>query len=488
TISSKETKGVLYHQFQITSTDPLTPNKAGKISSKGNDLHSVQINLANLFSNEISVTTIDEDSNSNIEMNDTNKDVGVHVTSVIKFNTEDISTINNLKQTMQGNDIAVYHSTHIYMNKRSTNNGTAEKMIGDIESIDMIPDSNTIIAYSTYDKDESTENVMISEPSQKFYSDVNGKAVTNFFEVREMDENGSEINLADYLTSGGSSVAPIVVVDSCFKINYSHAGIIVQFPEREKSDEETNIGTYVSARSSLAYSPSDTTYSSSMSEFVEDSANRLYYRYQMTDADLKFNVYHTDTDNSEEVSGDIITKANDQLGINIFDAGTRNNSVIQTKGVFDASQLSALEKNNLNVRWTIELRCKQDNYSDDKDLKLLDYLNGITVKGVNENTLATLMNDSSEGTMQSNGKKWYYQAERRIFEEIDNPGLFDIYIDFDVKTGADLQAVSNAFYSNYKIVLTATLCEGTLPIDGSSDDDYLIYTNARLDPTFVNMP
>ncbi|MDD7184783.1 MAG: hypothetical protein PUH54_03800 [Oscillospiraceae bacterium] len=487
TIYSEEDKETLYHQLQITSANPLTPNQSGKISSSGQQLNSVQINLANLFSNTISVKTVDIDNSPNIEMNDIKNDVNVHVTSVIKFNYTSVEELNNLKGLLTTNSIPIYHSTHVYMNKRSTNNGVAEKMIGDIDSIEIISNNNTITAYSKYYEYGSTENEQISSPSQLSYSDVNGEAVTNFFEVSEMNE-GNEINIADYLTSGGPGVAPTVVVDSCFKIKYSHTGIIVQFPEREKSDEETDIGTYVSARSSLAYSPSDTTYSSSISEIAKDSLDRLYYRYQMTDADLKFNVYHTDIDNSEEVSGDIITKANDQLGINIFDSGTDNNSVIQTKGIFDASQLSALEKNNLNVRWTIELRCKQDNYSDDKDLKLLDYLNGITVKGVDENTLATLTNSSAEGIMQNDGKKWYYQAERSKFEEIDNLGLFDIYLDFDVKTGADLQAVANAFYSNYKIVLTATLCEGSSPIDGTSDDDYLIYTNARLDPTFVNMP
>lgn len=491
TIYSEEETGVLYHQFQIKSADPLTPNVTGKISSKGKDLHSAQINLANLFSNKVSVTTVDEDSNTNIEMKDENKDVGVHVTSVIKFNNDDSTTIDNLKTLLKTNDISIYHSTHVYMNKRSTNDGAAEKVIGDIESIVKSTENNTITAYSIYNGAGSAENKEITNPAKMSYSDVSGGAVTNFFEVREMNTEGSDkkaIDLSPYLTSGEAGVAPTVVIDSCFKINYSHAGIISQFPEREKSDDTSNIGTYVSARSSLAYSPSDTTYSSSISEIAEDSANRLYYRYQMTDADLKFNVYHTDTDNSEEVSGDIITKANDQLGINIFDDGTSNNSVIKTKGIFDASQLSALEKKNLNIRWTIELRCKQDNYSDDKDLKLLDYLNGITVKGVNENILSTMTINYSGGTMQSDGKKWYYQADRSIFEEIDNPGLFDIYLDFDIRTGADFQAVANAFYSNYKIVLTATLCEGSSPIDGTSDDDYLIYTNARLDPTFVNMP
>jgi len=88
--------------------------------------------------------------------------------------------------------------------------------------------------------------------------------------------------------------------------------------------------------------------------------------------------------------------------------------------------------------------------------------------------------------MNDGGTRWYYQDERDVFEEADGDGLFDIYLDFYVKTGADLQAV-NAFYSNYQIILTAVLCEGTSPIDGTADNDFLIYTNARLDPTFVDM-
>lgn len=486
TVYSVENPGILYHQLQVTSADPLTPNKTGKISSKGKDLHSAQINLANLFENTVSVTTVEDDDNTNIEMNDMNKDVGVHVTSVIQFNTSDTTTIANLKNILKTNGISVYHSTHVYMNKRSTNDGAEEKVIGDIESIDMITEENTITAYSTYNGYESMDNIKISDPVN---TDVSGRAVTNFFEVREMNTESGEkkaIDLTTYLTSGDANVAPTVVVDSWFKINYSHSGVISQFPEREQSDESGNIGTRVSARSSLAYSPSDTTYSSNISEIVSDSANRLYYRYQMTDADLKFNVYQKETDDAEEVDGDIITKANDQLGINIFDTGTDTHSVIRTKGVFDASQLSALENENLKIRWTIELRCKQSGYQEENDLKLLDYLNSIEVKDVNENTLTTLTSSSDNGTMLNDGKKWYYQADISLFAENDNAGLFDIYLDFDVKTGADLQEVNNAFYSNYMIVLTASLCEGTTVIDGTSDDDYLIYTNARLDPSFVN--
>ena len=109
-----------------------------------------------------------------------------------------------------------------------------------------------------------------------------------------------------------------------------------------------------------------------------------------------------------------------------------------------------------------------------------DYLNSVTIKDINEQQLAVF--DSSE----MNGKKLEYSNLRDKFEETDNAGLFDVYIDFDVKTGADLEAAENAFYSNYKIVLTASLYEGSAMIDGSAADDYIIYTNAHIDPKFID--
>ena len=66
---------------------------------------------------------------------------------------------------------------------------------------------------------------------------------------------------------------------------------------------------------------------------------------------------------------------------------------------------------------------------------------------MNETTLATLTNNSSVGTVTLDGTKWYYEGARDLFEETDNVGLFDVYIDFDVKTGADLEAITNAFYA-----------------------------------------
>lgn len=469
TMTTAKAENVLFHQFQLTTPSSLYPNVSGKINGAVQNNHSVQLNFADLFSNTIEVETLE--GNTNVVMDDVKNDVNITTVSTITFNTTDKDLISALKALLKNNNISIYHSSHIFMNKRNTNGGVAEKMIGDIDGIEMIKGADTIAAY------DST-GVELTDPPKLEYDTVCGKASANFFEISEQN-NEKAIDLRPWLTAGETGVAPEVKIKTSFKIIYTHSGIVTQFPERQNSAENTDVGTYVSARSSLAYDAADTTYSSSVSGTVEDSKKCLYYRNAMTDASLKFNAYHPISSGTpDEDRGDGQTKANDQLGINTFDEETETNSLIHTNGIYDASQLSALDKKNLKIRWTIELQCKQDGYTD--DLKLSDYLNSVTIKGVDEQTLETFNSGELGKT------KLEYSAARDNFEELDNAGLFDVYIDFDVKTGADLEAVENAFYSNYKIVLTASLYEGSAMIDGSAADDYIIYTNAHIDPKFID--
>ena len=471
TMTTAKAENVLFHQFQLTTPSSLYPNVSGKINGAVQAVqknHSVQLNFADLFSNTIEVETLE---GTNVVMDDENNAVKIKVISTISFKKN--APIPIMKTVLDNNNIPIYHSNHIFMNKRSTNHGAAEKVIGDIDGIEMIKSANTIAAYDS----TGTE---LTSPSKLEYNTVYGKVSANFFEVSEQNSEKA-IDLRPWLTAGKTEVAPVVEIKTTFKIIYTHSGIVTQFPERQKSEEITDIGTYVSARSSLAYDAADTTYSSSVSDTVEDSEKRLYYRNAMNDASLKFNAYHPISSGTpDEERGDGQTKANDQLGINTFDEETETSSLIHTNGIYDASQLSALDKKNLNIHWTIELQCKNDSYSD--DLKLSDYLNSVTIKDINEQQLAVFDSSSSE----MNGKKLDYSNSRDKFEETDNAGLFDVYIDFDVKTGADLETVENAFYSNYKIVLTASLYEGSAMIDGSVADDYIIYTNAHIDPKFID--
>ena len=110
---------------------------------------------------------------------------------------------------------------------------------------EMIERANTIAAYDS----TGTE---LTDPPKLEYDMVYGKASANFFEVSEQN-NEKAIDLRPWLTAGETGVAPVVKIKTSFKIIYTHSGIVTQFPERQNSAESTDVGTYVSARSSLAY-------------------------------------------------------------------------------------------------------------------------------------------------------------------------------------------------------------------------------------------
>ncbi len=240
TMTTAKAENVLFHQFQLTTPSSLYPNVSGKINGAVQNNHSVQLNFADLFSNTIEVETLE--GNTNVVMDDVKNDVNITTVSTITFNTTDKDLISALKALLKNNNISIYHSSHIFMNKRNTNGGVAEKMIGDIDGIEMIKGADTIAAY------DST-GVELTDPPKLEYDTVCGKASANFFEISEQN-NEKAIDLRPWLTAGETGVAPEVKIKTSFKIIYTHSGIVSQFPERQNSAENTDVGTYVSARSS----------------------------------------------------------------------------------------------------------------------------------------------------------------------------------------------------------------------------------------------
>ena len=77
-----------------------------------------------------------------------------------------------------------------------------------------------------------------------------------------------------------------------------------------------------------------------------------------------------------------------------------------------------------------------------------------------------------------------YDAEKKV---VFYGWIYGIYVVkdknsyYDVITGTELQSAEQ-FYSNYKVVLTAELVGNT----SSKANDHIIYTNAKLDPSFID--
>ena len=159
-----------------------------------------------------------------------------------------------------------------------------------------------------------------------------------------------------------------------------------------------------------------------------------------------------------------------QLGINPRDkdmAGKRQ-MAIKTVGLLDYTEIASRVEEYNKVEYIVQLYQRQDEYKD--ALTFSDYWNGLTLNGQPSGSL--------EGSV--------YTA--RFDRPENDDGTISVPLDLLVKTGAALEDGNSRYYSNYKVVLTARL----LKVNGETEEelarasDYIIYTNAKIFPDFIN--
>jgi len=303
--------------------------------------------------------------------------------------------------------------------------------------------------------------------------DLSGTRVVNFYEL-QYTNNGVAIDLRPYLTGANESLtnntAYEVVIVSNFRMGFTPAGIEDQFPVRTAGTE----GTLVNAQTAIAYSPNQTKYSDTKTRLSADTNGILYYTNPTSGADLAYNVL------SDEMlaSGNLLAKTNDSLGINTWDEDTINSSSLKTWAKYDVTNYpdKGTPTNN-QIQWTLTLRRREpvDNAGEyGTDLPIDTYLKNVKFYG-NGGIVETSRITGSEGTTQ-----YTYTDDGDKFVDLNNENLYNAYVTFDIVTGEGLET-AQAFYSNYKVVLTAKIVgKGT-----SETSDYIIYTNAKLNPAYL---
>ena len=92
----------------------------------------------------------------------------------------------------------------------------------------------------------------------------------------------------------------------------------------------------------------------------------------------------------------------------------------------------------------------------------------------------------------SNSKIYTYRFAKANLTSTYNSGVYTIPIDFAVKTNFSGNDLTDHFYSNYKVIVSASLYEmkevevegrtETKPVQmsGTTADDHIIYTNAKI--------
>lgn len=249
-----------------------------------------------------------------------------------------------------------------------------------------------------------------------------------------------------------------VTISADVKITYSTAGMIEQFPERKDGDKTTGIA--VNASSNIAYSE-DSVEHSQVS--VTARTEQHYYRRAMTAADLSYNAVES-----------AVIEAKDspfsQLGVNPNDMSSEQ-MLITAKGHYDLTELTENIRNQgKQIKFTMTLLKKnaQDDYEQVDDID--NYLNGIKLTDEDDKEVtAVKVNDTYTFTIDYNKNNTY-----------------DVTTKFNVITGKAFEDKGQT-YANYKVQLTAELLDKDRnPIAGTTVSDYIIYTNARINTSFIS--
>ena len=277
-----------------------------------------------------------------------------------------------------------------------------------------------------------------------------------------------------------------VLIHANFDLSYSNTGDIAnQYPQREEAqlDDET-IGTWIGCNSSIA-STESAAIASKMTMYIDektaDSTNdrNLYYSRSSSTASL---LYSSDDFDGKYSGGNLY----DQLGINAKDLPTTvtgNMCPMNTVVVYDVSKLMSIIDDSDGVELTFRLVRKDANGKYTQDLDIADYLTDPTFK-----TLTV-----TKDTTNSNSKIYTYRFEKANLVGVYNGGVYTIPIDFTVKTNFSGTDLTDHYYSNYKVIVSASLYEmkevevdgetETRPVQmsGTTADDHIIYTNAKID-------
>lgn len=279
---------------------------------------------------------------------------------------------------------------------------------------------------------------------------------------------------------------------------------IIKFPSNDTSLESefpTRIsegdmsGIKISVSSNLAYNDaSNVTYSTKSISERDDYIS--YYMNNVQKAVVKLNA-HSDLDVFDSYG--LQSENMSTLGVNskYLESGVTRERILADIE-FDLSQYSDISDAD-TVIFELTLEQKQDEsngaFRYDK-VDINDYLKNITLNSsTSDGSLVPIgefnknNNNKIIFTKDQDGKwKAEYQGENVFLDyyEDDKVKLFTGVIAFDIIVGNELKEINGYKYSNYNLILNATLrSKDELFAPNSYGDDHLVYTNAKLNADFV---
>ena len=271
---------------------------------------------------------------------------------------------------------------------------------------------------------------------------------------------------------GSKYIGSSIEADLTFDYSDS-ASLLSQFPLREKNE-----GVQFKVSSSMAYQQ-DSLDSSNMSE-KREAENKLYYREEVTSSTISYDSYNiTSPDGNTS-----------QLGLNGRETNGQKMQ-IKTRAFFTADLPGANRTDPENEKYpyylegTLRLSKKTEQQSKEsasgktyESVAIGSYLSGFTIESDNK----AVTTGDGLGLQNDNGVQVYKfrirLSEKQVKELQSNPIL--INIDFNTKTGSELEAIEGSQYANYKVELSAELKNRNGASLTNLPSDYLIYTNAKI--------
>lgn len=446
----------------------------GNILSSRNDNVPAHFVLGNIYDQNLSFSTCDDADSSEIVMSDSNRTITVTASSTITLNSTNKAKVIGILQA--NTDINIYHSFLIEL----TNTATSKKEIAGSPTINGSYHFNSVSLNDPIEESisDTVRTLGYIEVKPSLQRSIRNDLLYDNAANRQADEDNNTLTPA-YANGNGSAT-----ITSEFTIAYEEAGVIAQFPIR--TGNNNNIGIVASLKSNLAYDYTKTAYSAISTDHPDEN-HRVYYREDMDQANLKYNV--PAQNETSRLDGSV-----SQLGVNAFNVeelGEDATPDIDTVGYFSVHNLVDL-KYAETVRWTLELYCKNANGGYTK-VPIQQYLQEITLNAVGDTSdipVALSYTTNITGIKNTTENAVAYGL---VFENpysiynYDGTGI-QIKLNYGVITNtSEFQDTNGMFYSNYKVKLTARLLDADEEVISGTEncEDHIIYTNAKINPSFI---
>lgn len=436
-----------------------------------------QVYIGTLFEQDTKLTVLTNDP----EIDTGNRTLNIYVESTIRPKDNNVKTILEVVNT------DIYHSFNVYLDRKGENGSITNTIYGLDGDEDGVP---RIKAWYS-----------IGEAMPKdIDADLTGFTAVD---ADSIDLQDNYINICT--VDGGQEIMKDdgVTVYSRISMKFDNAYLKQQFPQKVLSDT----GVSVRAASTLAYDAASLAFSSMSESAEEPSATKhIFYRQSMDSASLNYfaepesDCFDLDGAPSENLS---------RLGIS-GKYSMNEYMPVNTTAQYNISNIESAAESAEKLSVTLSLQKKTDtptegtytavNYADvtsidkywgavKRDAQTHEVEPDEAGKPVTDAGKTDLYikcgNYENIVPVPSNAKTLSFEIPKDAVGTagfiIDENGYININIGFSAKTGENFTE-----YANYRVNLSMRLLDGSnTDVGGSYADDYLIYTNAKVNHDFL---